>query len=94
MLLESMTVGTFPVQSSTGSTAEWIEHGKTGFIVSPHNTREIADAIVRAALDDDLVDRAATQNLETVRRKWDLATNGAIAWRIYDAVLDRRTIAS
>jgi glycosyltransferase involved in cell wall biosynthesis len=82
-LLEAMAVGTLPIQSSTACADEWIEHGRSGFIVSPHDTRETADAIIRAAREDALVDNAAEINLRTVRSRWSATVNGAYVWEIY-----------
>ncbi|MFH1184357.1 MAG: glycosyltransferase [Chloroflexota bacterium] len=61
-MLEAMTMGAFPIQSDTESTAEWITHGVNGLLVEPGNPPEIASAIRRALLDDALVDKAADLN--------------------------------
>jgi glycosyltransferase involved in cell wall biosynthesis len=83
-LLEAMSVGTLPIQSSTACADEWIEHGRSGFIVSPHDTRAIAEAIIRAVTDDALVDNAAAVNLDTVKARWSAMINCAEVWKIYD----------
>ncbi len=85
-LLESMAVGTFPIQSSTACADEWIECGRSGFVVSPWDTEAIANAIFRAVTDDELVDDAAAINLRTVALRWSAAVNGAKIWEIYDRV--------
>lgn len=74
-LLESMAVGTFPVKGTSSCACEWIESGRTGMIVSPHDTRAMAEALVRAAHDDALVDAAAPVNRKTVEQRWDAACN-------------------
>jgi hypothetical protein len=84
MLLESMAVGTFPIQSSTACADEWVECGRSGFLVSPWDTGAIAEAIHRAVTDDDLVDTAAAVNLRTVSRRWSAVDNGAKVWKIYE----------
>jgi glycosyltransferase involved in cell wall biosynthesis len=83
-LLESMAVGTFPIQSSTACADEWIECGRSGFIVSPWDTAALAQAIHRAVTEDDLVDAAAAINLRTVAQRWDATTNGRKMWEIYE----------
>jgi glycosyltransferase involved in cell wall biosynthesis len=88
-LLESMAVGTFPIQSSTACVDEWIECGRGGLVVSPWDTGAIANAIFRAVTDDDLVDDAAAINLRTVASRWSAAVNGAKVWEIYDRVAAR-----
>jgi glycosyltransferase involved in cell wall biosynthesis len=86
-VLEAMMLGVFPIQSSTACVDEWITHGRSGLIVSPHDTREMADALIRAASDDALVDAAAEENLRTIRSRWDIATNAARIWEIYEPLL-------
>jgi glycosyltransferase involved in cell wall biosynthesis len=87
-LLEAMAVGTFPIQGCNSCGDEWIEPGGTGFLVSPHDVGALARAIRRAVEDDDLVDRAAPRNRETVMQRWDATTNGEIAVRSYRALLE------
>jgi glycosyltransferase involved in cell wall biosynthesis len=89
-LLEAMAVGTLPIQSNTACADEWVEHGKSGLIVSPHNTASIADAVIRAASDDAFVDQAAEINLRTVKLRWDATLNGTRVWEIYDRAATRQ----
>jgi hypothetical protein len=88
-LLEAMAVGTLPIQSSTACADEWLEHGRSGFVVSPYDTEQIADAVVRAVTDDALVDQAAEINRQTVMARWSFTTNGMQVWDIYDRVSTR-----
>lgn len=69
--LEAMTMGSFPIQSNTSCANEWIKCGETGFLVPPEDAQVIADAIRRAVTDDELVDRAADINAQTVRERLD-----------------------
>lgn len=93
-LLEAMSVGTLPIQSSTACADEWVEHGRTGFIVSPHDTEAIADALVQAVRDDAMVDQAAEINLRTVALRWDAQTNRRIVWEIYGRAAGTRAEAA
>lgn len=70
-MLEAMAMGAFPVQSDTESTAEWITNGANGLLVEPANIGQIADALRRAVRHDDLVERAAVQNLHLLRERLD-----------------------
>ena len=70
-LLEAMVMGAFPIQSCTACADEWIEDGKTGFIVPPEDTDIIEKFIRRALLDDELVDHAADVNAQTARERLD-----------------------
>jgi hypothetical protein len=71
-MLEAMVLGAFPIQSDTISTAEWIQDGVNGFLVSATDPQSIADAIRRALTDDELVDRAAQVNEDLVNERLDL----------------------
>ncbi len=93
-LLEAMAVGALPIQSCTACADEWLEHGKSGLIVSPHDTSAIADAIIRAVSDDTLVDEAAKINLRTVESRWSSKINGVRVWEIYDRAAARQERAA
>jgi glycosyltransferase involved in cell wall biosynthesis len=66
-LLESMSQGTFPIQSNTSMAEEWIEQGVTGFLVDPDSPESIKDALERSLRDDQLVESATRANLAKVR---------------------------
>lgn len=70
-MLEAMTMGAFPIQSDTESTAEWISHGVNGLLVEPGNTAQLADAIRRAMVDDALLEMAADRNHRQLLEKLD-----------------------
>lgn len=69
-LLESMGAGAFPIQSDMGCAQEWIENGVTGFVVSPHDTAALAEAIRTAVHDDAMVDQAARANHSVIQERW------------------------
>jgi glycosyltransferase involved in cell wall biosynthesis len=71
-MLEAMTMGSFPIQSDTESTAEWIADGQNGLLVESGNPEGIAVAIQRALVDDALVDRAAELNHSMIRERLDI----------------------
>lgn len=68
-LLEALVMGAFPIHSHTSSANEWIEDGKSGFIVPPDDPHIVAEALRRAITDDALVDEAVCINDETVRKR-------------------------
>jgi glycosyltransferase involved in cell wall biosynthesis len=74
-LLESMAVGAFPIKGTSSCACEWVDNGRTGIVVSPHDIRALADGLIRAATDDDLVESAAPINRATVEQRWDAARN-------------------
>ncbi len=69
--LESLVMGSFPIQSSTASADEWIEDGRSGFLVPPDDPRIIADRLIQAATDDALVDQASDINWRTAEQRLD-----------------------
>lgn len=68
-MLESMVMGAFPIQSDTGAISEWIEDGVNGSIVPYDDPDLIAQAIIRASIDDKLVDQAARINAKLVSER-------------------------
>lgn len=69
--LEALVMGSFPIQSWTACADEWIEDGKSGLLVPPEDPDVIEQAIRRALIDDDLMDKAAAINAETTRQRLD-----------------------
>jgi glycosyltransferase involved in cell wall biosynthesis len=60
--LEAVIMGAFPVQSDTSCLCELVKCGEGVLMVPPEDPDAVAAAIVRAATDDQLVDRAAEDN--------------------------------
>lgn len=69
--LESIAMGSFPIQSNTGCANEWIEDSVSGILVHPDEPEQVAAALRRAVADDELIDRAAAINANTVRERLD-----------------------
>ncbi|HWI55211.1 MAG TPA: glycosyltransferase, partial [Desulfobacteria bacterium] len=70
-MLEAMVMGSFPIQSDTVSTAEWINDGVNGFLAQPEDYEGYARALKTALIDDNLVDSAANYNLDMLKKKID-----------------------
>ena len=68
-LTEAMAMGAFPIQSCTACADEWIDDGVSGFIVPPEDPRRVAEAILKAIADDELVDNASRENWKTVQAR-------------------------
>ncbi len=81
-------MGTFPIQSCTACADEWIEDGKTGFIVPPEDTDIIEKFIRRALLDDELVDQAAEINAQTARERLDQTLISQKVTAFYEQVMN------
>jgi len=69
--LEAMVYGAFPIQTDTSCANEWIENGKSGFIVRADDLAGISQAIKTALEDDALVDLAAELNFRTAQNRLD-----------------------
>ncbi|MGQ9367398.1 glycosyltransferase [Azospirillum sp. ST 5-10] len=93
VMLEAMSVGTFPIQSDTSAADEWLVPGKTGFLVSPHDVAGLARMIVRAATDDALVDGCVAANRRVVEERWNARINGPRAVGAYRTALSVRDAA-
>jgi len=85
-MLEAMVMGAFPIQSDTISTAEWIQHGQNGLLVSAEDPESIALAIRRALTDDDLVNGAAVINAEISEAKLDRRVIQPRVLQLYEKV--------
>jgi glycosyltransferase involved in cell wall biosynthesis len=71
-MIESMIMGAFPIQTDPGgATSEWLEHSVNGFTIPPEDPDIIAEAIVEALTNDELVDRANSLNWDIVRERID-----------------------
>jgi len=65
-LLEAIVMGSFPIQSDTSCASEWFENRQTGILVKPEDPEDVEKAIRKALADDDLVNRAAQLNYDTL----------------------------
>lgn len=70
-LLEAMVMGSFPIQSFTACTDEWITDGVNGLLVPPEDPEIIEQALRKALLDDELVNQAAKRNSEIAAERLD-----------------------
>lgn len=68
-LLEAMVMGSFPIQSCTACTDEWIDNGINGAVVPPEDPDLIETAIRCAMADDRMVDAAAARNWAIARER-------------------------
>lgn len=87
-MLEAMALGAFPIQTCTSCANEWIEDGVSGFIAPLEDIKVLGQMIKRAMTEDDLVDHAATQNFETMRRKADYESVREIARSFYGSAVE------
>jgi glycosyltransferase involved in cell wall biosynthesis len=72
-MLEAMAAGALPVVSPLETIRPVVAHERNVLFARNLYPHELADALTRAMTDDQLVDEAATRNLELVRRLADRA---------------------
>ena len=87
-LLESMAMGSFPIQSWTACADEWIEDGKTGLLVPPDDPDVVEKAIRRALTDDELINVAAESNYRMAQERLDQSLLKPKAVNIYRYVAE------
>lgn len=68
-LLEAMSMGAFPIQTSTSCADEWITPGKSGVLIRNLNAGEVLSAMKLALNNDALVDEAVEINQEALKSK-------------------------
>jgi len=68
-LLEAMACGSFPVAGDLESIREWIEDGVNGLLVDPGKPNALANAVLRAIAEPDLLERARAKNPEIVAQR-------------------------
>jgi glycosyltransferase involved in cell wall biosynthesis len=61
-LLEALACGSFPVAGDLESIREWIEDGENGLLVDPGEPEEVANAVLRAGTDRDVLEHAQAKN--------------------------------
>jgi glycosyltransferase involved in cell wall biosynthesis len=86
-MLEAVTMGSFPIQSHTSCANEWLEEGRTGFLVHPEDPEEVEVAIRRVVTDDSLVDDAAAITGDVIRSRLDTKVVRPAAIAMYEQVI-------
>jgi len=87
-LFEAMAMGSFPIQSWTACTDEWIIDGENGLLVPPEDPEIIETAIRKALSDDELVNQAADINEKIVAEKLDHKLLKPKAVEIYKTIAE------
>jgi glycosyltransferase involved in cell wall biosynthesis len=79
--LEAITMGAFPVQSSSCCCAEYVSHGRGALYVPATDAAAVSVALRRALTDDELVDAGAELNTGIVAEHFD---HGRIREQVID----------
>ncbi|MCD4753311.1 MAG: glycosyltransferase family 4 protein [Anaerolineaceae bacterium] len=68
-LLESMSLGAFPIVGDIQSLREWIVDGENGSLVDPGDSEALAETILRALADEALLGRSKKANYQKVMER-------------------------
>jgi glycosyltransferase involved in cell wall biosynthesis len=70
-MVEAMEQGAFPIQSQNSAASSFIKDGITGYIVDPWDITSIANCIENAVKNDQMVNMAAIENINTIKEKYN-----------------------
>lgn len=68
-LIEAMALGAFPIHSNLEPIREWIINDENGCLVNPEDPEEVSSAILKALLDDNLVNAGQKLNYSLINDK-------------------------
>lgn len=83
VLLHAASFARPVVATATGGFHQVIEHGETGFLVGPQDTRALADALGRILSDPLLGERLGRQSRERARMRHDWQASARKTVRLY-----------
>jgi glycosyltransferase involved in cell wall biosynthesis len=72
-MLEAMSQGAFPIQTSTACLEGWLVHGKTGYAVSDFSAEAVSQLVDQALSSPDLLSSARLMNLQLIKEKYILS---------------------
>ncbi len=86
-LLEAMVAGKAVVATKVGGNSELIDHGRTGFLVSPENPIDLADQLIKLLDGPDLITKFGRAGAELVQRRFSKAEMIARHQALYASLL-------
>lgn len=86
-LLEAMACGCFPVAGDIESLQEWIETGVNGILFDPADSGSLADAIVRAFKEPELLQEAAAINITRIEERAEYHSGMERAVEFYQSII-------
>jgi glycosyltransferase involved in cell wall biosynthesis len=82
-LLEAMSMGAFPIQTNTSCADEWVVDGMTGILIREINSETVSNAMLKALIDNELIDGALAANQIKIFSKANPAALKASARTFY-----------
>jgi glycosyltransferase involved in cell wall biosynthesis len=71
VLVEAMACGKPVVSTKVGAIPEIVDNGKTGFLVEPKNPKQLAEAILKLAVDEKLRSKLGHEGMKKVKKNYD-----------------------
>lgn len=68
-MLEAIALGTFPIQSDTSCSNEWIKNNISGFLVPWNDINIISNKVLRVIHDNTLIEKSAKLNWGVVKKR-------------------------
>ena len=68
-MLEAIALGTFPIQSDTSCSNEWIKNNISGFLVPWTDINNIGNKVLRVIHDNALIEKSAKLNWSVVKKR-------------------------
>jgi glycosyltransferase involved in cell wall biosynthesis len=90
-LLEAMASGAFPIVTDIPSNREWISDGENGFLVPIDEERFLAEKILEAIRNQDLLERSRDKNFCLIKEKALWPVTIAKTKEIYKMALDSKS---
>jgi glycosyltransferase involved in cell wall biosynthesis len=89
-LLEAMACGCFPVAGDIESLHEWIESGVNGTLFDPADSGALADAVVKAFKEPELLLKAAAINSARIEEQAEFHSGMDRALEYYQSIITNR----
>jgi glycosyltransferase involved in cell wall biosynthesis len=82
-ILEYMAMGKAIVTHRVGQNIEYLEHGRSGFLAEPGNTRQFAEGLVSVLSDRELAKRLGYQARQRIETEFNWAQKSETAEQAY-----------
>jgi glycosyltransferase involved in cell wall biosynthesis len=91
-MLEAMSQGAFPVQTSSACVDGWFDDGVSGLVVNEPGDSSLAPKLKQVIESSELLSAAARQNSATIHARYSDQAIANSASQIYKAVLQNRNL--